>query len=458
VSPNYLVGIDANNCPITNPTANYIAISLCNNCATPVNVGSISLIYASTPGAVLAGNQSATQDVGIIPAGACETYYYHVNYPCNPTNSDVPFTMTWQLNDGANTSNLTYNFTKRNLIDANAGGLVTSFVVSNANVIGGVSQLDCTFQFGNLPNTNSVLSFHPLSDPQFNSGCFQLVSSEVISTTAPTCIPLGYKFMSYVPPGGNGVQCDNASITVRYRFKSKCINVSSSLLPMSYATIGGQIKKRVGTTGNVSITFANGNISPSITNSPNVNSASPGDTVLYSVKICNPSISDTISIAQITASLPSGWTYEGIAPLSEITNAELASTPLIGSTGTLSFNGGLLVTPNFRSIIMPPNSCRTLIYKVAIPTSFNNFGTFTNAANFSVEDFVSASANAMVSVSLPLPLQLTSFAAHNRECGAFLEWSTQNEQNFSHFIIEKLNPLGVFEPYSFVNSKGAVKV
>jgi hypothetical protein len=105
-APNYLVGIDANNCPVTRPTSNYISVSLCNTCPNPVNVGTITYTGSKLPGVGLVATQVPTQDVGILAPGECKAIYYHLKWPCNPMNNDVPFTLSFQLNDGAATSNM----------------------------------------------------------------------------------------------------------------------------------------------------------------------------------------------------------------------------------------------------------------------------------------------------------------------------------------------------------------
>lgn len=393
-APNYLVGIDANNCPITRPTSNYVAVRICNTCPTAVNAGSITFTGTNLAGVGLVATQTPTQIIGTLAPGECRDIYYHLEYSCNPTNNDEFFVMSFLMNDGNSTAPVSFNFTKRKLIDANAGGLVINHTVTSSNVLGGNTILDCVFEFGNLPNTNSVLSFHPLSDTLFNSQCFQLVGSQVIATSAPTCIPIGFNQMAYVPPGGNGIACDNASITVRYTFRSLCPNTSSSLVPMTYATSGGQIKKRVGLSSGLSISFQSGAGLPTISKTVNKQKAAPGDTLTYAIQICNPSPTDTTAIDQVVDFLPAGFVYAGIAAGSNVTASEFSSAPASGAQGTLTFSGGMSTAGTFRSIVIPPNGCRTLSIRAIVPSGYNNYGVRTNAAIYRIGSVGSDTAKA----------------------------------------------------------------
>jgi uncharacterized repeat protein (TIGR01451 family) len=397
-SPNYLIAVDANNCPTIAPTANYVVVKLCNPCANSVYVGNLSFTGSNLSAVQLTGSQATTQYVGTLLAGECRNVYFHIQWPCNPSNADVSLTMSFQMNDGIAVSNMTFNFTKRRLIDANAGGIVQNYWLHNTDILGGITTIDATYNFGNFPNSNSVLAFQPISDTTYNSGCFQLIKSQVVNTSAASCIPLGYGDLAYVPPGGNGTVCDNGTITVRYYFKSLCQNAVTNLFPMTYASSGNQIKKKIGTSTGTPITLTSNPGLPTISKTVDKTSAIPGDTLKYGITICNNSVIDTCSIDKITDILPTGLEFIDINPSSAISSSEFNVFPSLGSTGTLNFVSGINTTNGFNTIMLSPNTCRVLNYRIKVPSGFTNFGNKVNSAFYSIGSYLSDTVSASVCI------------------------------------------------------------
>lgn len=134
---------------------------------------------------------------------------------------------------------------------------------------------------------------------------------------------------------------------------------------------------------------------PGITKTVNKSKAAPGDTLTYSVQICNPSATDTTTIDRITDILPAGFVYAGLAPGNGIQAAELSALPAAGATGTLQFVGGVLLGGS-KTIRIAPNSCRTLVYRVAILANYANYGVRNNAAVYRIGVYTSDTAKAYV--------------------------------------------------------------
>ncbi len=74
------------------------------------------------------------------------------------------------------------------------------------------------------------------------------------------------------------------------------------------------------------------------------------------------------SINRITDSLPTLFSYQGLAPASEVTNAKSTSVPAIGSTGDLNWLGGVNapVAP-FKEYYIGPGDSLDLVYSARIP-------------------------------------------------------------------------------------------
>ena len=329
---------------------------------------------------VLAPAQPATINVGSLPAGDSIFVGWLVAYPCdgsknNQPSPSSPATLDFQADSGSSVSR-TVTLTSRNALSANAGGQIISTILGPGAVVGMTITADVTFGFGNIDQQNEFLT-QPAGNTDFDSGCLQLVETEVISSNVQAAT-VGDKnklyFVSPVQQSGNGY-----FIEIRFFYRYLCANVVSVARPFSVQTSGNtNIKYSGNYDGGTGITFD----FPVGTNPFTLSKTVNQDNFLlgqslphigtYTISVTNPSAFDS-KIDRIEDVLPSGASFVAVSNTSDVNASNSSTLPANGDTTNLDFIG-LTGT----SYDLPAGGTLSLIYTANID---DTLGTYTNSAS-----------------------------------------------------------------------------
>ena len=457
------VTVDSNDpCGASVPRSAYLQYELCNTAGADLeNVdATFSVDASSTPNFVfqLESGQAAKQSIAYLAAGDCATFYWFVSY----TSTNCTKNANWH--DGAalifdinveaddalsQTACTTTTFDNVSVItktqnSANAGGQVLDKVLSNTDIIGGITQLCVEYSFGNTVS-GGELNLQPAGNIDFNAACFQLINTE-ITLSEVDGVALGTQDkLGFTCVGSENDLGDNdgstGDIIVCYYFRSLCMNTSSAVQPYSDTKSGGPHKY----TGNFSTQTT---LSlPATTNGPSVTkSASPnvaiqnGELITYTVQICNPSLTSDISINEIEDILPTDFLYQHstVNTSTSILNAPVS--PAFNDAGSLFWkDGSAAATFPYTKFHLAKNTCLTLEYTVKAPMDIESkTGKFTNTASVSIGG-IEFLGRADVTPDSHLPVELVNISAKWFGNKTLLEWETATEENSSHFSIEKMD-------------------
>ncbi len=434
--------IDSNkSCPGNNqegPLAIYLPYEFCNTTGSPT--APLDATFSITgSGYSLAGDQPATQNLGILAVGECRTLYWFITYPCAPEGQTASVTV--ELNDDIGTTIATSN---ESLVNekgnsASATGILGTQSVSSANGLGQVTFIDVVYEFGNTPDGNDI-NFQPVGNVDFDADCFQLVGVEILQSAFP-CIPVGsHDQMFFIIDPGCGQSGSGNEVEARFYFQINCVGGNSGAQPYAYGISGNVLKY----SGNYDST-AGSAIPPSgttinslsISKSVTPQSAFAGPvTLTYTVAVENTS-STAASISSIDDILPGTFTYNAIAGTSNITTTNSTSLPTNGDSGSLTFIGGSssVIYP-YSEFIIPANSIFNLIYTVDVPAGVL-VGDYVNSATFTTGMFTSFPATATFSILEPC--NLTDAGLTNIICNDNGTGSDSSDDTFTF----QLNPTGV---------------
>jgi len=353
--------VDSNNACIEGPNAMYVGIAV-TNATSSVLPNLTATLDGLVSGFLLAGGQSAAQQLGRPSAGETRYAYWYVEYPCTAAFTSPP---TFHITDG-NPGDAVFSsvLTVDDMISANAGGIVESMSVGAGAVVGQHITLDVVHSFGGLSAGDNVM-FNPAGNLDFNAGCLQLFDVEVMAS-ALAAVPVGARqsmyFTSPVNAPGSG-----QTVSVRYQFRYRCANFSTTALP--FAATGnsfvGRYTGNYGTcedAGGCDQTFPTSANPLTITKTASACSPSGSGTTLITVTIANndnfPSRVESISDV-----IPSGATYITHHATSDVTATNSASSPLGGSSGPVTW---LADPPSLYEV--PASGSIRLVYEIAEAT------------------------------------------------------------------------------------------
>ena len=361
--------VDANNCGKAAPTANFIAVEVYNSSlTTTVNVGTLTLDSFPT-GWQIKGPLGGENRVGVLLPGQRKTVYYYLRARCASTGTAVRFRFKAQ-----NNTNFQYYRPIINLEGvisaASASGLASK--LSAARVLGGYVLDTVEYTFGGF-NAGAHMIFTPTSQSSFKYNSLKLESMEVISAASALGVTSGTKDILYFTAGSGSQGNNNYTLTALFRWRIVGLNDTIVIAPYVCNQQGGTNIK--GITSDTTLATGKKIIIPisansiSVSKTCNVSRYTPGDTVTYSIKLTNSSVTDIV-VDEIRDTLPTGLSFVRIASGSDFTSNMLSLMPSGGATGALSFLAG--VTNNstgVTSMTVPGNSSRTLQIRVFIPAS-----------------------------------------------------------------------------------------
>lgn len=424
----YMV-LDSNKPCVQGPNAAYIGFTIKNVSATTKTKLKATL-SGFGGGYVLTGGQLPTQYIGTLAAGASDTVYWLVKYPCT---FDVKQTLTVSVVDSSGVS-MSYSKAMTNplplaptpsdfgttlltysTISANAGGLVVDSYVSSVASIGGLVQVEVEYEFGSV-NPNDRFNFQPGGLPGFDASCYQLINSELMySELEGVNVMTGSTdkllYFANARQGGSG-----NTARMKYFFQVNCAGGSGSTLK-AYASQ---------TSGNTNVKYTGNYDSAGATNLlalPAAPLANPGfdleknvsppylsgaGTVEYTVVITNTS-GITSTLERITDTLPTGVSFDQLLTGAGKTSPSVANylneQPSNGATGTIVFVGGADsgIFP-YKSFVIGPNSAIRLVYRATVSgtpgTYVNNVKAGTGNYSSSVQSATVGVGSADLSVSL----------------------------------------------------------
>lgn len=334
--------------------------------------------------------------IGTLASGGYVTLFWFITYPCT-IGTNATLTVTIRNASGTQLASVSNLIQTYSMISSQAGGNLEAHTLNGGPVIGAIVSHDVTYSFGGA-STGDTYNLQPAGTQGFDSRCFQLVSSEIVSSAA-TAVPVGVKdsifFQATQNQGGSKI-----NISVRFSYRVRCINASTKPLPYASQMSGGQLKYSANFSTFVNPTFTPPAVNPlSVTKSASPTSLTKGDTVTYTVSVVNGSTS-TVLIDSIADVLPAGVTFQGIATGSAITAANSSSIPATGSTGTQWIVG---VADSSWSIAA--GGTLVLKYRALVQ---DVEGTYVNRAyGYAGWDSVSSSATSSITLSHTLGVAVT---------------------------------------------------
>ena len=389
---------DSNSPPsMDGPEAAYVGFEVCNTSGALLSdlYATLSSITGTVPGFALAGGQQASQYVGTLEIGECQTYYWYVSYPYELKDETGTFEVT--LND-ANPGVVVASddvFT-RNSISANAGGQVLSTTLGPGIYVGEIFYFDVEYTFGNIQNGDEF-TFQPSGNLNFDASCYQLVTGEIMaSDLGGVGIPAGiqnqFYFVANSNMGGSGNE-----LTVRYYFRSLCIGTATNALPYAGQTSGNMNFKYTGNFDQNSIPIppSTNTIVVTKTASPNFIAVPPG-VVTYTITLENTS-DQFVMVDRIDDVLPGTFTYNALGGGSDILASNSTILPAFGASGSIAWIGNEPEAYPYFSYLIAPMSTITLEYTVDVPVGTPN-GSYQNSVTATMGTFTTPPVTASVGV------------------------------------------------------------
>ncbi len=416
------VTLDSNDSCNAGPRAEYIQIRVTNTTGGTLNNLAATINFpASTPGGSYTGTwqldaeELTTRYIGSLAAGASTSLYYFVNYPCESVGGQpAPIVKNYSLTVSNGTApDVTQNLTltTRFEISANAGGQLFSFDIAPGAVLGQIIKMTTVYDYGNVGSGND-LGLQPAGNVSFNSGCYQLVASDITDVSGITGITTADDNLLYKTGVSSGGGTNR--ITVDYYFQVVCVSATATSLSPWADMVSGTQQKYTGnyTEPPTCATTPCDTSAPAPTNPFTITkSASPtnlpaGGTATYTVSVNNTSAYDAV-IDRIVDVLPPGVIYGALVNgaacpgTNEVTAANSSSLPAAGATDELHFIATPLNTTAFPpsgGYAVPSNGSISLCYTVTIP---NTPGTYTNSATAQSGNVSTGPATSTVTVGTP---------------------------------------------------------
>jgi uncharacterized repeat protein (TIGR01451 family) len=437
------------NSPATGPVTAYVGFRITNTSASTTYSG-LKFTITSIGTSVAGQNYSVVSPaggmsvIGTLAAGESKVCYFYVSYPANVTPAA---TFNYSLTDATAFSRTgTEVISNRSSISANAGGLATQ-TINNQDLIGGIVYDDITYTLGNIKSGDQA-DFQVSVSTAFDPTKLVLLKTEVISSTVPG-ITTNTKDQLYFVCSANQ---SSGTVTIRWTFRISSYNFTSLILPYAGATSGSSNYKYAISTdlgGGAPIAISSTANPLLITKTSDKSTYGIGNTATFTVSIQNPG-SAGITIDKITDALPAGFTFLALDITSQVTELNSTSIPLGGASGTLTFLGGVTTGGN-TSYAIAAGSTLVLKYTAIAPLFQGNNLVSTARGFIGTTEF--GNAQKTVSVSTTLPVVLVSFNAFWENNKTRLTWTTVNENNSSHFIIERRKG-NDFYPIGTITAKG----
>jgi uncharacterized repeat protein (TIGR01451 family) len=415
-----LLVVDSNSPCVQGPNAAYIGFRVTNTSGALLS--NLQATLSGFTGAfALTGGQVATQYIGQLAAGASDTVYWYITYPCVTGLSNILTVTVSDANPG--TVSGTGTVTTDSSISANAGALVQSATVGAGAVVGQIITLDVTYSFGNA-NAGDVYNIQPSGSPTFNA--------------VPVKATDQLYFTAAANQGGSGFL-----VTMRYYFIYLCANTTTTAIPYAAQTSGANNRKYTGNYGFCGPNSLACTAYPPATNPFTISKrVSPttlpagGGTVTYTVVVTNGS-SFTSSISSLTDALPGGVQFQamvtGAGNTSTTISANSSQQPAAGATGTLVWKGEKDDSPfPYKSFVVPANSTIKLVYTALVPATT---GLYQNTVNATVGSVTIGPVSAYVYVGSPLAVNIASSSAVPRAGSVLLRWTTGAEEGASGFVL-----------------------
>ena len=419
----------------TTVTRCYVGFEVINNSNSGTTYQNL-IFSIPTIGTSIAGQNytilaplSKSINVGTLAPGASKVCYFFVNYPAN-TSAIASFNTV--LSDAtANSKNQTFSIYNRSSISANAGGISTNSF-SNQDLLGGILTDTVTYTVGNVRNGDES-DFQVAATASFDATKLELISTRVIESTV-SGVNVGSTDSLYFITGNGGV---GATVKVLWTFRIVGYGFTTYLLPLAGSTSGATNYKYalntslgVGTPVTVSISanpLTIEKFSDAEIYCPGVNTNAK-----FTVRIHN-SGAFPVSVNTISDTLPAGFSFSSIDLSSDVTSLNSTIVPSNGTTGAISFEGGVSSGGN-TSYVIPAGGNLNLIYNATVPLSpaFN----LVSGVSASVGTTSIGNAKDTLSVTCSVPVSLLNFNATRNEGNALLKWSTSKETNTSHFLIQ----------------------
>lgn len=430
ISAPYFV-VDGNSAA-TGPLTAYVGFRVTNSSATTYS--NLKFTINSVTSSVAGQNYTLTSPasgivaVGTLAPGESKVCYYYVTYPAHTTAQG---TFNYTLSDAtASPKTGSFVINNRASISANAGGLATQSINSQ-DLIGGIVYDDVTYTLGNIRNGDEA-DFQISVSTQFNPTKLALLKTEVITSTVPG-VAAGTTNQLYFTTTANQ---SSGTVTIRWTFRIAAFNFTSLVLPYAGATSGSSNYKYAISTdlGSGTPIVVSAAANPLIiTKTSDKTIYSPNSTAIFTVTIQNPGVY-SITIDKITDEIPAGFTYQGLHATSAVTTLNSTSVPAAGTTGTITFEGGVVSGAN-TSYVVPNGGSIVLKYTATSPAT-QAINLLTTAKGFIGTTQFGLALNT-VHVSTTLPVTLTSFRASWIDSRVKLDWSTESETNSRSYEIER---------------------
>jgi uncharacterized repeat protein (TIGR01451 family) len=438
------------NSPATGPLTAYVGFKITNTSASTTYSGikfTIGSITSSVAGQnyTMVSPASGITPVGTLAAGQSKVCYFYVSYPAN-VSPQATFNFTLSDNTaGTKTGGIT--IANRSAISANAGGLATQSI-NNQDLIGGLVHDTVTYTLGNI-RAGDEADFQISVSTQFDPTKLILLNTEVVSSTVPG-VAAGTKDLLYFTTTSNQ---SSGTVRIKWTFRIASFNFTGLILPYAGATSGSTNYKYAISTdlGSGTPIAISASANPLlITKVSDKLVYGGGNTALFTVTVSNPGLY-SITVDKITDQIPAGFTYQALDASSQVTTANSTSVPAAGSTGTITFEGGVTSGVN-TSYTVPATGSIVLKYTATAPGS-QALNLLTTAKGF-IGTTQFALANNTVSVSTTLPILLVSLKAKWVTDKVNLDWTTASENNSRHFEIERSTDNSTFRKIGEKNAAG----
>jgi uncharacterized repeat protein (TIGR01451 family) len=439
------------NSPSTGPLTAYVGFKITNTSASTTYTGikfTITSIGTSVVGQnyTIGSPANGISLIGTLAAGESKVVYFYVAYPASVTPQA---TFNYLLNNTtAGTKTGTSMIANRSAISANAGGLATQNI-NNQDLIGGIVYDDITYTLGNIRNGDEA-DFQVSVSTQFDPAKLVLLGTKVISSTVPG-VAANTTDQLYFTTTANQ---SSGTVTIRWTFRISSYNFTSLILPYAGATSGSTNYKYAISTdlgGGTPISISSTANPLIITKTSDKVTYGMNNTAIFTVTIQNPGTSG-ISIDKITDALPAGFTFQALDAASQVTELNSTSIPLMGANSTITFEGGVTTGLNTSYTIAAGGS---LVLKYTAIAPLAQGSNLVSTASGYIGETVFGTAQRIVNVSGTLPVVLVSFNASWENNKTLLTWTTDNENNSSHFIIERRKG-NEFTAIGRVNAKGSI--
>lgn len=394
--------LDSNKPQLDGPHAQYVGFEITNTSGV-VQTDLRASIAGFAGGIALAGGQPASIYIGTMQPGEKRTAYWFVSYPAHGSAYGTANTLTVTVSNGAgSTRTATGRVRVVSMASASAGGFTNSTTIGAGAVLGQLINVDITYQFKGWQQ-GETFNMQPAGNTDFSGGCFQLMSSVILSADAPLSAFIApntrdRQFFVATNTSDGGGSIWNARM--RYTFKYMCTGVTSTPNPYANSFSGGQLKyvwSGEGGGGSGIPAAPSPGTSFTVTKTASAQLLPNGGQVTYTVTINNISTFN-ISLDSIRDKLPTDGVYAGMGAGSGVTAANSGSMPAAGSGGTVVWRGNPSTgnaSDATNTYYVPAGGNLKLVYNVTLPAAQ---GDYTNTATPFVGATPLPSASATVAV------------------------------------------------------------